>query len=178
MVKNASQPRDAALFAFLPIKLMRRMPRRRRRRGYKCQLQGTNERTRVSGGRMSACLSSERPPLLCVAFRRRRRSSSSHSPPIGEWSLNKGNARKNDSLTAAASSVTKKMNTTTTCVSAVSIRKECNYGNEVAQEPSFHGGETDTSYLLPIRFYHLRQGRGLWNRFSFSTAPICRVSSN
>ena len=159
MVKNASQPRDAALFAFLPIKLMRRMPR-----GYKCQLQGTNERTRVSGGRMSACLSSERPPLLCVAFRRRRRSSSSHSPPIGEWSLNKGNARKNDSLTAAASSVTKKMNTTTTCVSAVSIREECNYGNEVAQETSFHGGETDTSYLLPIRFYH-----GLSDRFSFST---------
>ena len=141
-----------------------------------------NERANASQRRRKdVCLSSERPPLLCVAFRRRRRSSSSHSPPIGEWSLNKGNARKNDSLTAAASSVTKTMNTTrktTTCVCVVSIRKECNYGNEVAQEPSFHGGETDTSSLLPIRFYHLRQGRGLWNRFSFSTAPICRVSSN
>ena len=129
---------------------------------------------------MSACLLRSRLCFASLSEGGDARASSSHSPPIGEWSLNKGNARKNDSLTAAASSVTKAetMNTTTTtCVSAVSIRKECNYGNEVAQETSFHGGETDTSYLLPIRFYHLRQGRGLSDRFSFSTAPICRISS-
>ena len=121
---------------------MRRMPR-----GYKCQLQGTNERTRVGGGgRMSACLLRSRLRFASLSEGGDARASSSRSPPIGEWSLNKGNARKNDSLTAAASSQTKAetMNTTTTttCVCAVSIRKECNYGNEVAQEPSFHGGET------------------------------------